>query len=99
MKLWNKFLVVRRDGTVPDWPYLVIGARDPMAPAALRAYADEAQRLGVGDQEWWDDIRGQANDFELYRKIYGDGDPEAPPHRRDDPATVVRIKAGSQRMF
>jgi hypothetical protein len=98
-KLWDKYLVVRRDGTVPDFPYLVIGARDPVAPAALRAYADEAERLGIGDPEWHADIRGQARDFERYRAEHGDGDPEAPPHRLDDPETVARFKAGSKRIY
>jgi hypothetical protein len=98
-KLWDKYLVARRDGTVPDWAYLVIGARDPIAPAALRAYADEAERLGIGDREWWDDIRGQAGDFERYRFENGDGDPEGLPHRPDDPETVARIKAGSRRIY
>jgi len=54
MKLWakttefseGKFLVVRRDGSIPAWPHFVIGARDPAAPVALRAYADAAERLG-----------------------------------------------------
>lgn len=99
MKLWDKFLVLRRDGSVPDWPYFVMGARDPMVPAALRAYADEAQRLGIGDQEWWDDLRGQAGDFERYRAEHGDGDPDAPPHRADDPAVTTKIKAGSRRVY
>jgi hypothetical protein len=98
-KLWDKYLVVRRDGTVPDFPYLVIGARDPAAPAALRAYADEAERLGIGDPEWRADIRGQADDFGRYRAEHGDGDPEAPPHRPDDPETVARFKAGSRRVY
>jgi hypothetical protein len=99
VKLWNKYLVVRRDGTVPDWPYMVMGARDPIAPAALRAYADEAERLGIGDQEWWDDIRGQAGDWDRYRAEHGDGDPEGPKHRHDDPTTVSRFKAGSVRVY
>jgi hypothetical protein len=98
VKLWDKFLVLRRDGTVPDWPYLVIGARDPVAPAALRAYADEAERLGY-DAEWVADVRGQADDFERYRAGHGDGDPDAGPHRPDDPETVSRIKAGSHRVY
>lgn len=98
MKLFDKFLAVRRDGTVPDWPYLVIGARDPAAPAALRAYADEAERLGM-DQEYVNDIRGQAGDFDRYRREHGDGDPDAPAHRPDDPETVARIKAGSHRIY
>ena len=29
MKLFNKFLVQRRDGSVPEWPWLVMGAADP----------------------------------------------------------------------
>lgn len=98
MKLFDKFLAVRRDGTVPDWPYLVIGARDPAAPAALRAYADEAERLGM-DPEYVNDIRGQAGDFERYRREHGDGDPDAPAHRPDDPETVTRIRAGSHRIY
>jgi hypothetical protein len=98
MKPFDKFLVVRRDGTVPDWPYLVIGARDPAAPAALRAYADEAEKLGY-DAGWIADIRGLAGDFERYRAEHGDGDPDAPAHRTDDPAVVSRIKAGSHRIY
>jgi hypothetical protein len=97
--LWDKYLVVRRDGTVPDFPYLVIGARDPNAPAALRAYADEAERRGIGDPEWWADIHGQASDFERYRAEHGVSDPEAPPHRPDDPETIARFKAGSRRIY
>jgi hypothetical protein len=97
-RLWDKYLVVRRDGTVPDFPYLVLGARDPAAPAALRAYADEAGRLGM-DKEFCEDIRGQAADFERYRAEHGDGDPDAPQHRRDDPETVARLKAGSHRIY
>jgi len=98
MKLVDKYHVVRRDGTVPDWPFLVIGARDPNAPAALRAYADEAEHNGY-DSEWIADIRGQADDFERYRREFGDSDPDAPLHRTDDPETVSRIKAGSKRIY
>lgn len=98
MKLWDKFLVIRRDGTVPDWPYLVIGARDPAAPAALRAYADEAGRLGM-DAEYCADIRGQADDFDRYRREAGEGDPDAGPHRTDDPEVISRIRAGSHRIY
>jgi hypothetical protein len=98
VKLVDKYLVVRRDGTIPDWPYLVIGARDPNASAALLAYADEAERIGY-DAEWIADIRAQAGDFERYREENGDGDPDAPLHRTDDPETVKRIKAGSHRVY
>lgn len=97
MKLRDKFLVTRRDGTAPDWPYFVLGARDPAVPAALRAYADEAARQGT-DPAYVADVRWQAADFERYRRAHGDGDPDAPPHRLDDQETVTRMKAGSRRV-
>ena len=43
----GKYLVQRRDGTIPTWPSFVLGARDLAAPAALRAYADECDRLNA----------------------------------------------------
>lgn len=89
-KLWDKYLVQRRDGTVPEWPWLVMGARDPIAPAALRAYADEADRLGY-DPKYVDDLRQLVMDWEKYRAAHGDGDPDAPRHRTDDPDVVNRI--------
>lgn len=88
----GKFLVVRRDGTVPAWPHYVLGARDPAAPAALRAYADEAVRLGM-DREYAESVRELAADFESYRAAEGPGDPEAAPHRKDDPF-VIRAMRG-----
>lgn len=90
----GKYLVQRRDGTVPDWPYFVLGARDPAAPAALRAYADEAERRGY-DARYVADVREMANEFERYRLSEGSGDPDAKPHRKDDPATVARMKKGA----
>lgn len=46
----GKYLVKRRDGTIPEWPNFVLGAKDPAAPAALRAYADSARELGFNPQ-------------------------------------------------
>lgn len=94
MKMWDKYLVLRRDGSVPDWPYLVLGARDPDVPAAIRALASTAEGNGR-DPEYVADLLALADSFEAYRRRYGDGDPDAPPHRPDDPAVVARIKAGS----
>lgn len=96
MKLWNKFLVMRRDGTVPEWPYIVMGGRDPAAPTAIRAYADKAEELGM-DSEYVHDLRGLADDFETYRQTHGNGDPDAPPHRTDNPDVISRFKRGTQR--
>lgn len=101
MKIWakttefseGKFLVVRRDGSIPAWPHFVLGARDPATPFALRAYADKCAELGM-DAEYVVSIRELAGDFDRYRKREGDGDAEAPPHRKDDP-DVIRVMRGS----
>jgi hypothetical protein len=90
----GKYLVLRRDGTVPDWPYLVMGAADPAAPVALNAYADEAERLGM-DPEYVADIRDLASDWQVWRRNHGDGDPDAPRHRKDDPEIIAKMKLGA----
>jgi hypothetical protein len=89
----GKFLVKRRDGTVPMWPWFVLGARDPAAGAALRAYADEAERLGM-DPEYVADVRALASEFEEWLEEAGPGDPDAPRHRKDDPATIAEMRKG-----
>jgi hypothetical protein len=89
--------VVRRDGTVPHWPHFVLGARDPATPIALRAYANACLELGY-DEAYVDSLRDLAEDFECYRAEQGDGDPDAPPHRRDDP-DVIEAMRGSDAMI
>lgn len=101
MGLWRKngieggkYLVQRRDGTVPEWPHFVIGARDPAAKFALQAYAIMAESLGY-DAEYVADVRAMAEEFDEYRKSYGSGDPDAAPHRKDDPTVVARMNKGA----
>ncbi len=89
----GKYLVKRRDGTIPDWPHFVLGAKDPVAPVALRAYANEAERLNL-DPAYVRDIRVLADNFAQFRAQYGDGDPDAGRHRKDDPATVAEMAKG-----
>lgn len=89
----GKYLVQRRDGTVPEWPYFVIGAADPAAPAALLAYAEDAEREGM-DPEYVADVRDLSIVFEEWRAANGGGDPDAPRHRTDDPATIARMAEG-----
>lgn len=89
----GKYLLKRRDGTIPMWPFFVIGARDPAGPVALRAYADEAKRLGM-DPAYAADVRGLAAEFEDYLEEVGPGDPDAPRHRKDDPTTVAEMRKG-----
>lgn len=87
----GKYLVLRRDGTVPEWPYFVIGAADPAAPAAIRGYALTAQAHGM-DPEYVADLLALAGDFDEWRKAHGAGDPDAPRHREDDPDTIQKMK-------
>lgn len=99
MKIWvktkthseGKFLVVRRDGSVPHWPHFVLGARDPATPATLLAYADIAEGMGY-EKEYCDSIRELANDFREYRQKEGEGDPQAGPHRKDDKFVVLAMR-------
>ncbi|MGM4891218.1 hypothetical protein [Tardiphaga sp. 839_C3_N1_4] len=103
MKVWakteefseGKFLVVRRDGSIPHWPHFVLGARDPATPDALRAYADICQRLGY-EPEYVASLRELADDFNSYRLLHGEGDPEAPPHRVDDPNVIDAMRGNHQ---
>jgi hypothetical protein len=102
MKIWaktaeyseGKFLVVRRDGTVPAWPHFVLGGRDPYAPAALRAYVKEyLSRANPADEEYANSILELASDFERYNQETGNGDPESGPHRVDDPDVIAVMRA------
>jgi hypothetical protein len=87
----GKFLVLRRDGSIPQWPYFVIGAADPAAPAALRAYAAAGTECGF-DPAYLDDLRDLADKFEEWRAANGTGDPDAPPHRQDDPRIIELMR-------
>lgn len=83
----NKYLVLRRDATMPEWPWLVLGAADPAVPVAIRALADESERLGM-DPDYVRDLRLLSEKFETWRAGHNQGDPDAGPHRQDHPAVV-----------
>lgn len=99
MKIWaktkefseGKFLVVRRDGSVPHWPHFVLGARDPIVPDVLSFYAQRAEENGY-EASYCDSIRELAYDFYAYCNQQGKGDPEAAPHRKDDPAVIAAMR-------
>jgi hypothetical protein len=84
----GKYLVKRRDGTIPNWPWFVIGAKDPAAHAALTAYADRCHELGM-DYQYVMDLHRLASEFESYCMNHGAGQPDAGPDRVDDPATIA----------
>jgi hypothetical protein len=100
MKVWattdgavkeGKFLVVRRDGTIPAWPHFVMGARDPAVPFALRAYADKAKALGM-DDDYVKSIQQLAMSFEVYAGAHGHGDPDGGPHRVDQEDVISAMR-------
>lgn len=101
----GKYLVKRRDGTVPEWPSFVLGGADPFAEVALRSYAlavfdkihqlgdEEAARRGL-TREWASSIIRLADIFREYRASHGTGDPGRGIHRKDDPATIAEMRKG-----
>jgi hypothetical protein len=89
----GKYLVTRRDGSVPAWPLIVLGARDAAAEVALRAYADSAEALGF-EAAYVADVRRLADEFAQYRAEHGASNPTDPPERPDDPEVVVRMRSG-----
>ena len=95
----GKYLIQRRDGTVPPWPSFVLGGADPVAAVALRAYATEIDRLlrcdpvvaqGLGlTGEFAQAVSRWADEFDRWRLEHGSGDPGKGPHRKDDSAIIA----------
>lgn len=85
----GKFLVLRRDGTVPSWTWFVLGAMDPYTPAALRAYAQSVWRsVDKTMIQYGNDVMEASGAFEQERQSREKngtkkGDPEKGPHRKD----------------
>lgn len=98
----GKYLVVRRDGTVPDWEHFVLGGLDPSTPAALRAYAADAVSRGE-DMSYCASVLELAFDIEFRQsrtKMLASAlntaakaaDPSAGPHRRDLPLVIAMMR-------
>lgn len=81
-------IVLRRDGTPLESKFIVLVLRDPCTPAALLAYAEKAQELAM-DTMFVDDMRKLASEAHLEMDRVGPGDPDAPRHRKDDPAVLA----------
>ena len=103
MKIWaktdgevreGKYLVVRRDGTVPEWPHFVIGGFDPAGGTGLAFYAAKAAELGF-DGEYVASIQELAVDFDALSatpRAKAIADPDAGPHRKDCPAVIEMMR-------
>ena len=90
----GKYLVRRRDGTVPPWPSFVLGGADPHAEKALRAYADSCESDPAIDPRFIAAVRRWADEFQRWRAEHGHGDPGMGAHRIDDPATIEEMRKG-----
>lgn len=100
----GKYHVQRRDGTTVEWPSFVLGAKDPIAAVALRAYATEVVRVLLEDpkeaealgltKEFAEDVFREADLWDEYRKTHGKGDPGMGRHRKDDPEVVAKMRKG-----
>lgn len=90
----GKYLVKRRDGSIPPWPSFVLGGADPMAPWTLRFYAALGllfRELNLATAKGFWRWAGVMRD---YRRTHGKGDPGMGRHRQDDPATVAEMRLG-----
>jgi len=90
----GKYLVMRRDGTVPEWPSFVLGGRDPHAAIALRAYADSIEKDPDCHPDLPGSIRKLADEFDQYRAENGAGDPTRGLHRKDNPEILALMAQG-----
>lgn len=88
----QKYLVQRRDGSVPKWPWFVLGARDPAALVALQAYADEAEKLGM-DEGYVEFIRRVVDEMRDFQVEAGPGDPDKGGFRDLDPEIAEKMGA------
>lgn len=90
----GKYLVCRRDGSVVEWPSFVLGARDPHAAYALRAYATSCAVDPNMDRGFIAAVFRLAAKYDRYRAEHGEGDPGKGIHRKDDPATIALMRKG-----
>lgn len=100
----GKYLVVRRDGSIFDEPNFVLGPKDPAAPAAMRAYADECQRIMDAGNDNFNSLyiqqcRELADIMEQYRIMRGEGDPGKGPHRKDHPQVIHQMLNPGERIL
>ena len=89
-KRFQKYLVLRRDGARPPWPYFVLGGADPAATAALHAYCVQAAELGMR-QQYIADVGAVVDSFREYQAEHGLGDPGTTSMIHDDPETLTRM--------
>lgn len=89
----QKYLVLRRDGTIPEWPYFVLGAADPASADTLHWYGDYCEEKGYHPQ-YVADVHTFADTMREWREANKKGDPDAKRHRKDHPLFERFAKLG-----
>ncbi len=89
-------VVLRRDGSPVETPYMVLLVKDPCFDAAITAYAAEAERLGY-DPQYVADLREMVAQAPMVRHAlaaagHPKGDPDAPRHRQDNPEVLAMAR-------
>lgn len=90
-KQGGKYLVLRRDGTVLDGPYFVLGCRDKAAPAALREYVRIWERWGSVGTQYNIDVLQIAGMMERARAKLGTDAPANRGERVDNPRVIEQM--------
>jgi hypothetical protein len=88
----GKFLVLRRDGTVPAWPYFVLGGKDESSHAALMGYAQ--YEIRQGRYQSGIEVMELAGQFLSYSLVHRE---EPDVKRVDDPAVIAIFRGGNLR--
>lgn len=89
-KKLGKYLVTRMDGTVPDWPWFVLGANDPGAYRTLLHYREDAAQYGC-PHGYLAVIHSLIDEFDRWRGKHGmKGTPweDSPEDVAQDPVMV-----------
>lgn len=73
----EKYLVIRKDGSIPRWPYFVLSANDPASQAALEAYIAEARKLEYGSRY----LRELESIADIFATFDAEGKPDEPDQR------------------
>lgn len=82
-------IVLRRDGTPLESRYVVMVLKDPAVQDAFLAYARKAESLGYDEhlvKDFYDLADECIHEQEMATKP---ADPDAPPHRKDDPVVLA----------
>ncbi len=86
----KKFLVLRRDGTIPEWPWFVMGAEDPLAAGALYHYAGLCEEAGYS-KEYVDMVMRAVDAMQSWAATKAMQRPDQAPPRKEDPSVLIKL--------